>query len=50
MALCVQISQYNLMDAQLRGPANLFLATVKGLTLRGFLARMFAADLPLSQA
>ncbi len=49
VALCGQISQYNAMDGSQRGPSNLFLATVKGLTLRGFLARMFASDLATFQ-
>jgi NADPH-dependent curcumin reductase CurA len=41
VALCGAISTYN--DAEKpAGPRNLFEATAKGLTLRGFLARMYA--------
>jgi NADPH-dependent curcumin reductase CurA len=41
VALCGAISTYN-DAAQAPGPANLFNAVAKGLTLRGFLARMYA--------
>jgi NADPH-dependent curcumin reductase CurA len=40
VALCGAISDYNADEA--KGPRNLFNATAKGLTLRGFLARMYA--------
>lgn len=40
VALCGAIGRYN-AEGPAPGPANLFNATVKGLTLRGFLARMF---------
>jgi NADPH-dependent curcumin reductase CurA len=40
VALCGAISGYNGEPAP--GPANLFNCVVKGLTLRGFLARMYA--------
>jgi NADPH-dependent curcumin reductase CurA len=39
VALCGAISNYNRTDP--RGPSNLFNAVAKGLTLRGFLARMY---------
>jgi NADPH-dependent curcumin reductase CurA len=41
IALCGAISTYN-ATAPVPGPANLFNAVAKGLTLRGFLARMYA--------
>jgi hypothetical protein len=41
VALCGAISTYNDADKP-PGPRNLFEATAKGLTLRGFLARMYA--------
>jgi NADPH-dependent curcumin reductase CurA len=41
VALCGAISTYN-ATAPVRGPANLFNAVAKGLTLRGFLAGMYA--------
>lgn len=41
IALCGAISSYN-QDAPTVGPSNLFEAVTKGLTLRGFLARMYA--------
>ncbi len=44
VALCGAIAGYQPGGAS-PGPKNLFDATVKGLTLRGFLARMYAADL-----
>ena len=40
VALCGAISDYNRAEAI--GPRNLFNAVAKGLTLRGFLARMYA--------
>jgi NADPH-dependent curcumin reductase CurA len=40
VALCGAISTYNSPGAP--GPANIFNAVAKGLTLRGFLARMYA--------
>jgi NADPH-dependent curcumin reductase CurA len=40
VALCGAISDYNRAEAV--GPRNLFNAVAKGLTLRGFLARMYA--------
>jgi NADPH-dependent curcumin reductase CurA len=40
VALCGAISDYNRDQAV--GPRNLFNAVAKGLTLRGFLARMYA--------
>jgi NADPH-dependent curcumin reductase CurA len=43
VALCGAISDYNRTKAV--GPANLFNAVAKGLTLRGFLASMFADQL-----
>ncbi|GAA0965639.1 NADP-dependent oxidoreductase [Acrocarpospora macrocephala] len=39
VALCGAVSSYN--SAGTPGPSNLFLATAKGLTLRGFLAWMY---------
>lgn len=41
VALCGAISDYNRREAA-KGPSNLFNAVTKGLTLRGFLARMYA--------
>jgi NADPH-dependent curcumin reductase CurA len=41
VALCGAISTYNAGEPQ-PGPTNLFNAVAKGLTLRGFLARMYA--------
>jgi NADPH-dependent curcumin reductase CurA len=41
VALCGAIGDYNATEP-VRGPSNLFEAVVKGLTLRGFLARMYA--------
>jgi NADPH-dependent curcumin reductase CurA len=43
VALCGAISDYNRGEAV--GPRNLFNAVAKGLTLRGFLARMYADQL-----
>ena len=43
VALCGAIGSYA-PDVETRGPRNLFNATAKGLTLRGFLARMYAED------
>jgi NADPH-dependent curcumin reductase CurA len=40
VALCGAISTYNATDP-VPGPTNLFNAVAKGLTLRGFLARMY---------
>ena len=45
VALCGAISDYG-SGLPARGPRNLFNATVKGLTLRGFLSRMYAASMP----
>jgi len=44
VALCGAISTYN-AAGPVPGPSNLFNAVVKGLTLRGFLARMYASRL-----
>ncbi len=41
VALCGAISSYNATEP-VPGPSNLFNAVAKGLTLRGFLARMYA--------
>jgi NADPH-dependent curcumin reductase CurA len=41
VALCGAISAYD-ADGPVPGPSNLFDAVTKGLTLRGFLARMYA--------
>jgi len=41
VALCGAISSYNATEP-VPGPTNLFNAVAKGLTLRGFLARMYA--------
>ena len=43
VALCGAISDYNRSEAV--GPRNLFNAVAKGLTLRGFLARMYAGEM-----
>lgn len=43
VALCGAVSSYG-PGVTPTGPRNLFNATAKGLTLRGYLARMFAAD------
>jgi NADPH-dependent curcumin reductase CurA len=40
VALCGAISSYNASEP-VPGPSNLFNAVAKGLTLRGFLARMY---------
>jgi NADPH-dependent curcumin reductase CurA len=41
VALCGMVSTYNASEP-VPGPSNLFNAIAKGLTLRGFLARMYA--------
>jgi NADPH-dependent curcumin reductase CurA len=48
VALCGAISDYNRAEAI--GPRNLFNAVAKGLTLRGFLARMYADQLDAFRA
>jgi NADPH-dependent curcumin reductase CurA len=45
VALCGAISTYNSSEP-VPGPSNLFNAVAKGLTLRGFLARMYAHRMP----
>ena len=45
VALCGAISTYN-QAVKPPGPSNLFEAVAKGLTLRGFLSRMYAARMP----
>jgi NADPH-dependent curcumin reductase CurA len=45
IALCGAISTYN-HAVKPPGPSNLFEATAKGLTLRGFLSRMYAERMP----
>jgi hypothetical protein len=45
VALCGAISTYNATEP-VPGPSNLFNAVAKGLTLRGFLARMYAHRMP----
>lgn len=42
IALCGSIASYNATDEDRPGIRNLFKATERGLTLRGYLARMFA--------
>lgn len=44
VVLCGQVSGYS---GELRGPRNLFNAISSGLTLRGFLSRMYFEDLPV---
>ena len=44
IALCGAISDYN-RDGPAQGPTNLFNAVAKGITLRGFLARMYAGEM-----
>jgi NADPH-dependent curcumin reductase CurA len=45
VALCGAVSTYNAAEP-VPGPSNLFNAVAKGLTLRGFLARMYADRMP----
>jgi NADPH-dependent curcumin reductase CurA len=45
VALCGAVSTYNESEPT-PGPSNLFNAIAKGLTLRGFLARMYADRMP----
>jgi NADPH-dependent curcumin reductase CurA len=44
VALCGAISDYD-RSGPARGPTNLFNAVAKGLTLRGFLARMYSSEM-----